>query len=44
MFISDITNEIPTSFTSDLEKNVYEKLKELEWIMIQLNQWKNVLK
>lgn len=29
MFISDITNEIPTSFTSDLEKNVYEKLKEL---------------
>ena len=29
MYISDITKEMPTSYTSDLEKKVYEKLNEL---------------
>lgn len=29
MFISDITNEMPNSYTSELEKKVYEKLNEL---------------
>ncbi|MBQ6497527.1 MAG: prolyl-tRNA synthetase associated domain-containing protein [Bacilli bacterium] len=29
MYISDILNEMPTSYTSDLEKKVYEKLNEL---------------
>ena len=29
MYISDISNEMPTSYTSDLEKKVYEKLNEL---------------
>ena len=29
MFISDITNEMPESYSSDLEKKVYEKLNEL---------------
>lgn len=29
MYISEITNELPTSYTSDLEKRVYEKLNEL---------------
>ena len=29
MYISDITNEMPTSYTSDLEKSIYEKLNEL---------------
>ena len=29
MYISEITNEMPSSYTSDLEKRVYEKLNEL---------------
>lgn len=29
MFISDITKEMPSSYTSELEKKVYEKLNEL---------------
>ncbi len=29
MYISDITNEMPTSYSSDLEENVYTKLNEL---------------
>lgn len=29
MYISDITNEMPSDYTSELEKKVYEKLNEL---------------
>lgn len=29
MFISDITNELPETYSSDLEKKIYEKLNEL---------------
>ncbi len=29
MYISDIINEMPSDYTSELEKKVYEKLNEL---------------
>lgn len=29
MYISEITNELPTNYKSDLEKRIYEKLSEL---------------